>query len=563
MIDKSLPLIYLLNTDEAMSALLKSKGFNASAHKMNGYKSYTNDQRSHIQIPYNVETPRNCHEAEIIVIDTSPHEGFVSNKYNGRSVYYRDIPSCVDLFPLDVSIAIRNSFSANKKQLIIFFACYYDKQTYRLEIEGSEASSITSDSLYLPYSPFDAVNRAGNRILINESNDNKDIKNCLVKFLPDSTYNVVFRTYASDAILAVNASGEPVSIIRKIHNKIIVVFPDVADKNLFISELFERVLPELSEFKDLFPANDNFSWTKHFSYISLEEKNKTIEIAEEIKRHEENISQLNNEYEMIHNDDKNVKLRNMLKETGDDLVLSVKWFLEYIGFTNVIDPDKNVDVDAGEIFEEDLNFQYDGIHFLLEVKGIGGTSTDAQCAQISKIALRRRRSNPGNTYKAVYVVNHQRYRAPMERINIPFNETQIEDAEMANRGMTFTYELFNIYHMIEAGIITKPAAREAFKQEGLINFRESIYKLNFNHCFDGLTVYSLIIPEETNFTVAKSDKLAIQDKENHWHLLNIESIQVDGQDYDEVSSGKFGAKVDRLIPEARDYYVVKVNDLAI
>lgn len=563
MIDKSLPLIYLLNTDEAMNALLKSKGFNSSAHKMNGYKEYDSSSRGGMSIPYNNEVPRNCHEAEIIIIDTSPREGFVSNTYNGRSVYYSNIPSVAYLFPLDVSYAIKNSFSTNKKQLIIFFASYYDKQNYNIEVEGSDSYQLTSDSLYLPHSYFNIVKRTGNRISINQSHDNQEIKKCLMKFLPESNYNVAFNIYTNDVVLAVNGSNEPVSIIRKIGNKTIMVFPDLAGKDSFISELFEKVLPELPEFQDLFPDNDNFSWTKDFSYISLEEKNKSIEIAEEIKRHEQTISLLNNEYEMIHNDDKNVKLRNMLKETGDDLVLSVKWFLEYIGFTNVIDPDKNVDVDAGEIFEEDLNFQYDGIHFLLEVKGIGGTSTDAQCAQISKIALRRRRSNPGNTYKAVYVVNHQRYRAPMERINIPFNETQIEDAEMTNRGMTFTYEFFNIYHMIEAGIITKSAAREAFKQEGLINFRESIYKLNFNHCYKGSTVYSLIIPEEINFTVAKSDKLAIQDKENHWHLLNIESIQVDGQDYGEVSSGKFGAKVDKLIPEARDYYVVKVNDLAI
>lgn len=561
--NKSVPLIYLFNADESMSALLNSKGFNSLSYKMNGYKDDFTNKRGAISIPYNNEIPGNCHEAEILVIDTSPREGFLSSVYNGRSIDYAYTPSQVYLFPLDVLVAITNSFSTNKKQLIIFFASYYDKQTYKIETEDSGTSKLTSDSLYLPHSALNVVKRSGNRISIDQGHYDKDIKNCLAKFLPETIYNVVFQTYSSDSILAVNDASEPVSIIRKIGSKTIMVFPDLAHKDSFICEFFEKVLPELHEFKDLFPSNDNFSWTKHFSYISLEEKNKTIEIAEEIKRHEENISQLNNEYEMIHNDDKNVKLRNMLKETGDDLVLSVKWFLEYIGFTNVIDPDKNVDVDAGEIFEEDLNFQYDGIHFLLEVKGIGGTSTDAQCAQISKIALRRRRSNPGNTYKAVYVVNHQRYRAPMERITIPFNDTQIEDAEMANRGMTFTYELFNIYHMIEAGIITKHAAREAFKQEGLINFRESIYKLDFNHCYKGNTVYSLIIPEETNFTVAKSDKLAIQDKENHWHLLNIESIQVDSQDYDEVSSGKFGAKVDRLIPEARDYYVVKVNDLAI
>lgn len=88
---------------------------------------------------------------------------------------------------------------------------------------------------------------------------------------------------------------------------------------------------------------------------------------------------------------KNVKLRNLLKESGDELVFSVKWFLEYIGFENIVNPDDDVDEEAGELFEEDLNFKYEGLSFILEVKGIGGTSTDAQCSQISKIELRRRR----------------------------------------------------------------------------------------------------------------------------------------------------------------------------
>ncbi|KAF6663782.1 hypothetical protein HFD92_14070 [Pantoea sp. EKM101V] len=113
--------------------------------------------------------------------------------------------------------------------------------------------------------------------------------------------------------------------------------------------------------------------------------------------------------------------------------------------------------------------------------------------------------------------------------------------------------------LYEAGVISKATARETFKQEGLIDFRQSLHQLEFNHCYDRVVVYSLRIPADSNFTVSRVDKIAIQDSENRWHLLNIESIEIDRLPYDAVNSGTVGIKVDRIVPGARDYYVVKVS----
>lgn len=58
-----------------------------------------------------------------------------------------------------------------------------------------------------------------------------------------------------------------------------------------------------------------------------------------------------------------------MKETDDELVYAVQWFLSYLGFENVQNPDENVK--DGEVFEEDLRI--DGNEFLsyfFEVKGI-------------------------------------------------------------------------------------------------------------------------------------------------------------------------------------------------
>lgn len=554
------PLIYLLNTSKAVEMAL-SPVFNVSHCWMNGYNTYEATSHRPLEIPYSSELPSNLHEAEIVVIDTGLRDFFIKG-HSSIKVIYRHTPSVVDLFPLDMEAALTNIFSTKKTQALFVFCESNNDEIYTLQNEAGHRNQYQTNTYCFPgYYNISPSRRSGKRMKVVEGEKGIEIKQCLDKYLPQSNYNFVFQIYrgekSQDLPLLVNEAGECVAFLRKMGSKLVFFFPEIYDKAGLLLDLFNNILPDIYFFSDIFPNHGSFKWINDFSYISLDERNKLIDIDNEMERHKENLSSLKEEYERVHSKDENVKLRAMLKETGDDLVSAVKWFLEYIGFTNVVDPDKDVDVDAGEVFEEDLNFEHNGVHFLLEVKGIGGTSTDAQCAQISKIALRRKRANPGNTYKAVYIVNHRRYKAPKEREVIPFNDNQIEDAEMAQRGMTFTYELFNIYYMIEAGVISKEVARDAFKQEGLINFRQSLHKLEFNHCYKGALVYSLVIPEGGLVTITKADKIAIQDNENHWHRLSIESLQIDRVDHDEVRNGKVGIKVDRLVPGARDYYVVK------
>lgn len=557
------PLIYLLNTPNNVEKKL-SPFFNVSQYWMNGFKEYEAVSYRPLEVPYSSNLPSNLHEAEIVVFDTGLRN-YLNKGHSSIKVIYDHTPSFIDLLPLDMDKALTNVFSTDKFQLLFIFCESYNEELYTLQNEAGEYSQYQTNTYSFPnYHSLSLTRRTGSRMKIAEGKPAIEIKQCIEKYLPNSNYNFVFQVYkgnkSNDVPLLINEAGENVSFIRRMGSKLVFFLPEIYDKAGFLFDLFNNVLPDIGFSKEIFPNHGSFKWIKDFDYISLDERNKIIDIENEKSRHEEALSSLQEEYERVHSKEENIKLRAMLKETGDDLVSSVKWFLEYIGFTNVVDPDKDVDVDAGEVFEEDLNFEQNDIHFLLEVKGIGGTSTDAQCAQISKIALRRKKANPGNTYKAVYIVNHRRYKAPKERELIPFNENQITDAEIANRGMTFTYELFNIYHMIEAGVISKEAAREAFKQEGLMDFRHSLHRLEFNHCYTGASVYSLVIPEGSSFTITKADRIAIQDNENHWHQLSIVSMEIDRVAYEEVDSGKVGIKVDRLVPGARDYYVVKVSE---
>ncbi|MCU6280759.1 hypothetical protein [Enterobacter cloacae] len=554
------PLIYLLNTPLDVEEDLQSNKFNAHHYWLNGSEEI-NTNFSYIDIAYAYEFPGDLHEAEIIVIDTLPTNHHIEANNSPIRVHYRHLPSSLNFLPLDMYFVIRNIFQNRRKQIVVVFCESFDNESYQLNYNGETNPPIVTNT-YPFHQPLYLAHRVGKRIFLAKGDEEKEIKNCLSKYIANSSYKFVFTDlWGSDTPLLTNEAGENVAMMRLVDNKSIIFLPSIDDKKGFLLELFDKVLPEHPNFKILFPDNGSFSWISNPSYISTEERNKIIDIENELKRHEETIALLKQEYESIHNKDENIKLRNILKETGDELVYSVKWFLEYIGFTDIVNPDEKVKQEdtTQKLFEEDLNFEYDGFHFLMEVKGIGGTSKDSECSQISKIELRRRSEDKGKTlqrkFKSVYVVNHQRYREPKERQTIPFTPEQIENAQMTYRAMTYTYELFNVYHMIENGILKKEAVREAFKQDGVINFRESLISLIYNNCFKRYNVYSFTL--DGTYTITKADKLAILNNQYHWHLLDIVNLQVNTVDVEQASEGNAGLQVAELVEGAKEFYLVK------
>lgn len=550
------PLIYLLNTEIAVEKKLKSIGFNAHHYWLNGREN-THASYSHAEYPYKYDFPANLHEAEIIVFDTVPNGQHRPADDSDLGVYYSLSPGSINYLPLDMYFAVSNIKSSNRKQCIIVFCGVDDDESYELCING-QASTRIQASTHCFYDYLSISSRSGSRLEVVKGSEERDIKNCLSKHLSESHYEIIF-DYPIDNVdtpLLSNDAGQVIGMIHRDEgNKTIIFLPQIKNQEDLLAELFDKVLPEHPDFSSLFPNNGSFSWMSKPSYISIEERNKIVDIENEYKRHDEAIKTLKEQFDEIHNKEENIKLRNILIETGDNLVSSVKWFLEYIGFEKIINPDDSVNEEAGDLFEEDLNFEYDGLNFILEVKGLGGTSTDSQCAQISKIELRRRKQDAEKKYKSVYIVNHQRFKEPKQRQIIPFTPEQIENAEMTYRGMTFTYELFEVYHMLEKGVLRKEDVREAFKQDGLIDFFSSLKSLRYKTCFKKFNAYSFNL--DGSVSITKADKLAIQDKEDHWHLLSIVNIQVDSVDVEEANEGSAALQVERLVEGARDYYLVK------
>ena len=248
---------------------------------------------------------------------------------------------------------------------------------------------------------------------------------------------------------------------------------------------------------------------------------------------------------------KNDFLKQLLTGTGDQLVKAVKTYLEWLGFTNVIDKDETLE--DGEIKEEDLDLNYNGQLVLIEVKGINGTSTDAECSQVDKIVSRRIKQLDTTKVHGVYVVNNQKNVEPLNRQIPPFNKNQVSDAEIMDRTLVYTSQLFSLYSDIENGYVTREEARGCFLQQGLANFHASFKSLGkpYNY-YQGHTVICMDL---------KGDKVSVGDtfyyKDSLQRLvgLTVESIQHNNTPMDHVEIGKTAIKVGKNVPNGVELFI--------
>jgi len=236
-------------------------------------------------------------------------------------------------------------------------------------------------------------------------------------------------------------------------------------------------------------------------------------------------------------------LHEIISETGDKLTSSLIKFFNWFGFDNVNDFDKTNTNSLA--LEEDIQVKLPKGLLIIECKGIGGTSTDADCSQISKIKHRRCKERKNFDVFALYIVNHQRYLPPLNRKNPPFTNHQIEDAKNDERGLLTTWQLFQLYFDIEAGVITKEEAREMILEYGLIEFTPKGLSLLYepNEIFsDG----HVCIVNLDNVSLKVDDDLFIE-KNGRFKKVRIISMQENGIVVNEASTGEVGLKVSSKI----------------
>lgn len=155
--------------------------------------------------------------------------------------------------------------------------------------------------------------------------------------------------------------------------------PICDNKPELMTLIFSRILPEI--LPELFPESKTFEWINSATYLPEE----YIIFLREKKLQQEYETRLS---EMSTVGDEIMKkyifLNNLLTETGDKLVKAVCEYMKWLVFENITEMDGKENV-----FREDIQKVEGKKLYIIEVKGIGGTSSDAECAQVAKYRRKR------------------------------------------------------------------------------------------------------------------------------------------------------------------------------
>ena len=373
-----------------------------------------------------------------------------------------------------------------------------------------------------------------------------DLQNLLEKYRTNTHYNQTFEhptewkggkneKYENFIPLITNINGEIVSYLEVNKYKNLIIFPQIKDKANFIPEFLSKIAPSL--FPELFPYSTTFEWKNQEEYwlpnlekLLNEKKLIEQEFKDKLERKENEVNTNNIKYSFLH---------ELITETGDELVEAVIKFLHWLEFKNV----KNFDTsnDSSNILEEDIQIDIPEDLLIIECKGIGGTSTDSDCSQISKIKHRRCKQRNKFDVFALYLVNHQRYQPPLKRQNPPFNEHQIQDAINDERGLLTTWQLYQLYDLVQNEIISKEEARNIFKNFGLVEFKPQ----NLEFIDEVLELFEngkICIINIKNCPLSINEEIIVE-KNGKFFKAQIIDIQLNGKSVINTSEGELGIKL--------------------
>lgn len=351
--------------------------------------------------------------------------------------------------------------------------------------------------------------------------------------------------------LLTTRAGDIISYFYMDKYDITIMLPQSENKLELLKNVFNELL--YINFSEYFPFIEAAAWKNTPMYFLPNQQELLDKEKQLMKKYQEDLSKIESQREA--NSKQYSFLHSLLTDTGDNLVKAVIDFLQWLGFSNIVDADTTKKEE--DIFEEDIQVDLgDAGLLIIEVKGINGTSTDAQCSQIHKIKFRRCEERGAFDVYALYIVNNERNIEPLKRTRPPFKDVQIKDAQKDKRGLAYTWQLFNLFFDIENGFISKAEARESLiNAYGLVDFPPTnlcelgvpynYYKKNTVICIE---IKELIIKPRDYFAYRQNDR---------WHKTRIVSIEENGQVIDETSNGRYGFEVEKAIPNNVCLYLIQ------
>lgn len=493
------------------------------------------EQNRYFNIKY--EWDNNIHEYDIFIIDLQEQrkkECLSNNEepYEDPYLFMVSYPK-IKCDPAPFALEILKRYLNNKKLRIIFAGTEIKEEYNIVEVQGKYSYSYPEKHLCGIYDTeyTYAHNRHGRVVQAEET----IFKPLLEKYAMgyDVTFDLPTKRnpdtgeYDTDpnyCPLAFSGDNQVVSYFS--FNEDLgytLVLPICKDKAELVKNLIDDILPAI--IPDIVPESQQFAWLKEVSFknedqILLEQKKADLE-----KEYKEKIAEIDNLIEK--NKEKTKFLRDLLTESGDKLVSAMKLYFEWLGF-------KDVRIIDGleEKLREDIQIIDGDDLYIIEIKGIGGTSTDAECAQIGKHRRKREKEHRDKNIYPFYVVNHQRYRNPKERENPPFSVDQISYAESDERGLLTTWELYKRYWMIQKGFFTKEETRATLKEVGLMTLLPNTIKKvgTFKEYYKKPKAGIMVIDNE----ISISDEVLCE-KNGEWIKATVLSIEVNDTAVDTVS----------------------------
>ena len=515
-----------------------------------------------------VKLPSNLHEFHVVVVDLAKVDIVAESEARadlknttGNSAY-----ALVSSYPEQVFNS--KAFGSNKfsreigevlkrESVVVIFAAENHSVCYDLAKIGVRSTEVVErlecDTLDLCSGIKDFKNKFGEKIEL--CKEETRFRSLLSKYLSAATYEVVFshptiwrngKTERDGNFipLLTNAIGEIVGYVAFENKGAVFVLPQISRKSDLLVELFDN-LAEI--FPEIFPYNGMFGWLDdgscplpgeqeiRDSRLGIEEK-----YLADVAENEAAIASLKDEYKF---------LRVMLSGTGEELVEAVREYLVWLGFSSAEAMDEHSD----EVLEEDVQVQLDPGLLVIEVKGIGGTSKDKECAQISKIKHRRQEERRAWDVSALYIVNHQRYVSPKLRQNPPFSQNQIKDAQLDKRGLITTYQLYCAYFDVLRGLVTKDEVRKQLLEFGHVEITPP--ELVMVGVVKELYQQGCVVVLQLGKTkISVGSKLYFL-KNDIYEVREVIGLQLNDVDVNEASGVEVGIRLDSAIKKGSQIYL--------
>ncbi|WP_128755190.1 hypothetical protein [Aquimarina sediminis] len=548
---------------------MKEKGFNIYEGSLGKLVDTKNQKYEFKYCLPNKDFPPNIHEFEIVIVDLSNEDTIDYKKEDHtRTVNKTEVDNYLECRHPQTIFDPRGFASKflvkgikeilKRECIIIVFQNENINIEYKLVKKNGDHSKLLTRNKYslyefMPIFPF-KQNKFGKETEVIIKNN--EFGNFLEKYNSDFTYENIYHYPTvwdnEEQILdprfhpiLKNKSDEIISFTYFDDKLRLYLFPILEDNSDFILEFLQSIAP--TAHPSLFPNSNQKKWTNKTEYALPNHLNLLNEKELIFKEYQRKIKQ--KEIEIEENLKKYGFLHDIITETGDKLVAAVINFLEWLGFENVID----MDTQATKIKEEDIQIENEKGLLIIEVKGIGGTSKDSECSQISKIKYRRAKERGKFDVFGLYIVNHQRHLPAIERENPPFTEEQKNDALNDERSLLTTWQLFNLYYDIQNEIITKEEAREVIYNYGLISFIPQ--NIELIGTVDEIFLKGEVFILKINDVKLKTGNYLFIEKNNSFRKLKIIGLKLNDDTVEEISNGEIGIKVNSKVSKKSKVWI--------